>query len=192
MSPSEHKPQKQYILENVIRSLVYIGVLVFIYFLLKSYFIDELQTWIAFAEDRKGLMFLIFFVSELAFGLVPPEVFMVVFPKEDYGFSVFVGIMMLMSFMSYIAGTIIYLIGRFLGRRGDFRLFNQKWYLQYKEKMEMYGSVLLVLACVTPVPYSTVCLVSGSQEFPFKKFLLISLTRIFRFVIYGAVVYYFI
>lgn len=192
MNPTDFKPRKRYILENVIRSLVYIGVLVFLYVLLKSYFIDELHTWIAFAEERKGLMFLIFFVSELAFGLVPPEVFMVVFPKEDYGFSVFVGIMMLMSFMSYIAGTIIYLIGRFLGRRGDFRLFNQKWYLQYKEKMEMYGSVLLVLACVTPVPYSTVCLVSGSQEFPFKKFLLISLTRIFRFVIYGAVVYYFI
>jgi membrane protein YqaA with SNARE-associated domain len=158
----------------------------------KSYFVDSLHDWIEFAKERKGLVFLFFFASELVFGLVPPEVFFVVFPKEDYGYIAFITLMLLMSVMSYFAGTLIYLLGRYLGHNGDFRLFNQKWYLQYKERMEVYGSVLLVLACVTPVPYSTVCLVAGSQDYPVRKFFLISLTRIIRFVVYGSVVYYFI
>jgi membrane protein YqaA with SNARE-associated domain len=166
--------------------------LVFLYILAKKYFVDSLHEWIDFAKERKGLVFILFFSSELAFGLVPPEVFFVVFPKEDYGYAAFIALMMLMSVMSYFAGTLIYLLGRYLASKGDFRLFNQKWYLQYKERMEVYGSVLLVLACVTPVPYSTVCMVAGSQDYPAKKFLIISLTRIIRFVVYGSVVYYFI
>lgn len=192
MTSEQIKPKNRYVLENVLRSLVYIGVLVFLYILAKYYFVDSLHDWIEFAKERKVLVFLMFFASELAFGLVPPEVFFVVFPKEDHGYASFIALMLLMSFMSYFAGTSIYLLGRFLGKKGNFRLFNQTWYLQYKERMEVYGSVLLVLACVTPVPYSTVCLVAGSQEYPIKKFLLISLTRIIRFAGYGSIVYFFI
>jgi membrane protein YqaA with SNARE-associated domain len=190
VTPEELKSRKRYIFENIARSFFYIAVLLGLYVLLKSYIVTGLEQWIEYASERKTLMFGLFFISELAFGLVPPEVFFVVFPKEEYSFFSFSCIMVLMSIMSYMAGSIIFLVGRFLGRRGNFRLFDNRWYLQYKEKMEVYGNVLLVLACTTPIPYATVALVAGSQEYPFPRFLIISITRLLRFVIYGAVVYY--
>jgi uncharacterized membrane protein YdjX (TVP38/TMEM64 family) len=190
MTSKELQSKRRYIWENLSRSLIYLLVLVLIYFLLKKYFVAGLEEWIAYASERKAWMFMVFFLSELAFGLVPPEVFFVVFPEEEYSYLGFTGIMVLMSFMSYLAGSIIFLTGRFLGNKGNFRLFDNRWYLKYKEKMEVYGSILLVLACVTPVPYATVALVAGSQDYPFSRFLLISTLRLVRFIGYGTVVYY--
>jgi len=190
MSSKELQSKRRYIWENISRSLLYLLVLVLIYFLLKQYFVAGLEDWIAYASERKGWMFLVFFLSELAFGLVPPEVFFVVFPKEDYSYLTFSGIMLLMASMSYIAGSIIFATGKYLGHKGNFRLFDNRWYLKYKEKMEVYGSILLVLACVTPVPYATVALVAGSQDYPVSRFLLISTLRLVRFIVYGTVVYY--
>ena len=46
---------------------------------------------------------------------------------------------------------------------------------------------MLVLAALTPIPFSPISMLSGSLRFPFKKYVLYSLTRIIRVMLYGLV-----
>ena len=62
-------------------------------------------------------------------------------------------------------------------------------YTQTFEQLNKFGGLLIVLAALTPLPYPIVSQLSGMNNYPFKKFALLTLVRFFRFALYGALLY---
>ena len=89
------------------------------------------------------------------------------------------------SIGSLIGGSNSYLVGRFIlpklkiGR--DMITKNETKLVPYIEK---YGMWAVVIAATTPLPYSWMSFLVGSFKMSYLKFMISSLTRIPRFVIY--------
>ena len=85
---------------------------------------------------------------------------------------------------SVIGGCIGFRIGRYVANRGWFKRFMKKRGGEVDRLMRRYGPLALVIAVLTPVPYSIACWGSGALNMRFKTFFLISLLRIPRVALY--------
>ena len=160
--------------------------------LLFIYFKDS----ISFQADS-GLMkygnspitvFLIYSVSEIIVGILPPELFMM-WSLELAQYRNYIADLALLAIISYAAGTVSYLFGRYFNSTVLYRYLRKKYLRKYEENFNKYGGFLLIVAAVTPVPYSAICALVGSVKYPLKKFLLITLFRFARFGVYGYFVW---
>jgi membrane protein YqaA with SNARE-associated domain len=79
---------------------------------------------------------------------------------------------------SYWQGKMIYPKIKFI------RKFIHSHDEKLKPYIKKYGSLAVVLAAITPLPYSWMAILSGTLRMPFQKFFLASLTRIPRFIVY--------
>jgi membrane protein YqaA with SNARE-associated domain len=78
-----------------------------------------------------------------------------------------------------------FLIGQFLAGRTFFRIFSDRYLGKTLPLLRKYGMFLIIIAALTPVPWSASGLLVGSAGYPSGKFLLFSLSRIVRFAVYG-------
>lgn len=89
------------------------------------------------------------------------------------------------SIGSIIGGSNSYAIGRYIipkFRHGRHLIIkHEKKLIPYLEK---YGVWAVVIAATTPLPYSWMCIVVGSFKMEYSKFLVCSLTRFPRFIVY--------
>ena len=130
------------------------------------------------------LVFLVFTASETVFGIIPPEVFMMW--ALDYGSNFdYFWIVGLLSVLSYSAGVIGFGIGRWFNYTRVYRLLRRRYLGKYARKLKEYGMFLIIVAAVTPLPYSAVSMVIGSVNYRFDRFLFYSTTRFLRFIVYG-------
>lgn len=86
---------------------------------------------------------------------------------------------------SILGGSISYFLGRYIfpkiSKIQNFLKIHEEKLIVYLEK---YGTWAVVLAATTPLPYSWMSYLVGSLKMPFWKFLLASLWRIPRFIVY--------
>lgn len=179
----------KFLFKNILKGLIWMAVLAVLYLLFKEYIIDENQeVWLKRFYSEPLIIYAIYTGSEIFFGLFPPELFMVwAYHKGDvmqYVLNVtfFAGV-------SYLAGYLAFLIGRYLRRVVLFRYFGRKFFSKYWPLFRKYGSFLLIAAALTPLPWSTISALVGTTEYPMKRFLLVALFRIFRFFIYGYIIF---
>ena len=91
--------------------------------------------------------------------------------------------------VSYTMGYITFLIGRILYKRITFRYIRMKFLKESWPLLRKYGLFLIIIAALTPVPWSAVCLLVGSAGYPSKKYLKYGLFRLVRFAVYGYIIY---
>lgn len=178
-----------YFFKNLLKGFVYLVVLIGLVILFKNYFQSQFDAIEHVISDSYLKMFVIFLISELFVGLIPPELFMVWTlddPLHYYILSILV-----MTVVSIFAGWLNYLFGRFIANREFFlHLFNRRLRLKkYQKRFEQYGSGLIIVAAVTPLPFSLISLLTGTLLFPQKKYLILSSFRILRFIAYGIAIY---
>lgn len=85
---------------------------------------------------------------------------------------------MIASVASVIGAIIAYLIGFWGGRPLVYKLSNkyiEKYLAQAEEFFAKYGSVSILLAAFTPIPFKVFTLSSGMAKMPFKSFILFSI-----------------
>ncbi|VAW25787.1 hypothetical protein MNBD_BACTEROID06-183 [hydrothermal vent metagenome] len=178
----------RFLVKNLLKGIAWFAILMLAFI----YFKDN----ISFTADN-GLMkygnspvivFAIYSVSEIIVGIIPPELFMM-WSLELAEYRNYIVDLALLAVISYAAGTIAYLFGRYFNGTVLYRYLRRKYLKKYEEKFNKYGGFLLVVAAVTPVPYSAICALIGSVKYPFKKFFLISLFRFARFAVYGYLVW---
>jgi membrane protein YqaA with SNARE-associated domain len=92
--------------------------------------------------------------------------------------------------VSYGAGFLSFVIGRYLQQVVIFRYMSRRFFSRYWPLFRKYGSVLIVTAALTPLPWATICILVGTSQYPMKKFLLVALSRVFRFAFYGYLVFH--
>ena len=183
-----HKKLK-FLFKNILKGLLWMGILVVMLLLFKEYIIDKNQdVWLERFYSRPLIVYAIYIGSEVFFGLFPPELFMLwAYYKTDtldYLFNV-----LFFAGVSYAAGYLAFLIGRYLRRVVLFRYLGRKFFSKYWPLFRKYGSFLIITAALTPLPWSAISMLVGTTEYPMKRYFVFALFRILRFFIYGYIIF---
>ncbi len=172
---------------NLIRGLIWFAVILTAY-ILASEEISVYQKEINDVGDRLPLLLGIFTISEIVFGIIPPELFMLIWQSKGI-VSEYVLNLTYLTLISYGAGIIGYYIGRYFSKTHLYKRVHDRYLKQYDKKLRSYGLYLVLVGAVTPVPFSATCMLAGSVNTPFNKFLLICIARVIRFAGYGWAVW---
>ncbi len=179
----------QFLLKNILRGLAWLAVIVLIYLLFNRFIVGENEElWLEHFYSRPLIIYLIYIGSEIFFGIFPPELFMIwAYHKGGviqyfFNLSFFAGV-------SYGAGYLAFLIGKFLRRRVFFRYLGKKFFTNYWPMFRKYGSFLIIVAALTPLPWSLISMLIGSTEYPLSRYTYLALFRLLRFAVYGTIIF---
>jgi membrane protein YqaA with SNARE-associated domain len=181
--------KQSFLLKNLGRGLIWFVVIITAYILVQG----ELKVYeeqINKVGDNLPLLLSIFTVSEIVFGILPPEIFMLIWQTKGV-ISEYITNLTVLTLISYGAGVVGYFIGYYFTKASFFKSVYEKYLKPYEASLKKYGGFLVIVGAVTPVPYSATCMLAGSVKFPFKTFLLLCITRIIRFAFYGWMVWSF-
>lgn len=178
-----------YFSRNLIKGFVYLLVLIGLIIVFKSLFKSQYDALEHQVSDNYVLMMGIFLVSEIIVGILPPELFMI-WSIDDPGFA-YTFIVIFMALFSILAGWINYRLGKFISTKEFFmNLFKKRLRLKkYQQRYEQYGSGLIIVAALTPLPFALISLLTGTLAYPQKKYLIFASFRIIRFVVYGILIW---
>jgi len=181
------KPRYQFLVNNLAKGMIWFAVLIIAFIAAREY-LNLNPAWIEAMYDRPSLVYTIFVLSEVVFGIIPPELFMIWSLKggltELYAVNV-----LFLSLLSYGAGVLGYFIGSKMRKIPLLQRFEEKYLLQYKSNLRRYGGYLVIAAALTPLPFSAVAMAVGVFKYPFKYYVFYSLTRFLRFGVYGYIVW---
>lgn len=187
----QDETRSSFLVRNLIRGLLWFAVIITLFILLEDYLQENFQGNIGAIQDEPVAFFVIFFSSEVFFGLVPPEFFMMVWILHNAPLDWYIMNLSVLTGLSYIAGVIGYYIGRKFSKMKFYKRLNERYLEQYDAQLKRYGGYLVFVGAVTPIPFSATCMLAGSIHFNFRDFLLICITRVLRFAVYGWMVWSF-
>ncbi|MFM7195319.1 MAG: YqaA family protein [Bacteroidota bacterium] len=176
-----------FLLKNLAKGLAWFAVIIIAYLLVERE-LDVYREQINKVGDNMLLLLSIFTVSEIVFGILPPEIFMLIWKTKGI-LSEYIVNLTILTLISYGAGIIGYYIGYTFTKTSQYRKIHERYLAQYDQKLKKYGGFLVIVGAVTPVPFSATCMLAGSVKLPFRYFLLITISRIVRFAFYGAMVW---
>ncbi|MFZ6000783.1 MAG: YqaA family protein [Bacteroidota bacterium] len=189
MKEEEEETASSFFFKNLLKGLAWFAVIITAYILVQS----ELKVYeeqINKVGDNMPLLLSIFTVSEVVFGILPPEIFMLIWQTKGV-VSEYVVNLSILTLISYGAGVVGYFIGYYFRKAQAFQGIYAKYVKPLERSLKKYGGLLVVVGAVTPVPYSATCMLAGTVQYPFKTFLLLCITRIIRFSVYGWMVWSF-
>lgn len=182
-------PRMQFLVRNGLKGFLWLSVLLAAYFLFREIVITHTpDAWVERFYTHPMIIYLIYCFSEFFFGILPPELFMIwAVNKSDtlhylFNLSLFAGI-------SYLMGYVNFLIGQFFYKNETFKSLKKKLLKDSSNQVKKYGLFLIIVAALTPLPWSAVSLLVGSAGYPAKQFLKYALFRLLRFAVYGYIVY---
>ncbi len=170
------------------RGLIWLAILIGIFLLFKKFIDVNYISWLTPVFDAPFLMIIVFLASEVAVGIIPPEVFMI-WALRNNDIPGYISVIALLAVISYLAGITGYFIGRYLNTTLFFRFFRRKLLSKAEKLLNIYGLYLIIVAALTPVPFSGVSMLIGSVRYPFKKYFYYSLTRFLRFAVYSWIIW---
>lgn len=179
----------QFLIRNGLKGLAWFAVLIVGYILFrKIIFSQNPEYWLQQFYSQPKIIYLIYGASEFFFGIIPPELFMIwAVNKADvthywWNIAFFAGV-------SYAMGYLTFLIGQFLYKRVTFRYIRIRFFKNLWPKLKKYGIFLIIVAALTPLPWSAVSMLVGASGYPSERFLRYALFRILRFALYGYIIY---
>lgn len=183
----EEESKTSFFWKNLARGLVWFAVIMAAY-ILAAKEIAVYEPQIIAIGDQLPLLLSIFTVSEVVFGIIPPEIFMLIWQSKGV-LSEYIINLTYLTLISYAAGILGYYIGRYFSKTPFYGRIHERYLKQYDKRLRTYGLFLVIVGAVTPVPFSATCMLAGSVNAPFDKFLLVCISRIIRFAGYGWVVW---
>jgi membrane protein YqaA with SNARE-associated domain len=187
MEEEKEESKSSFLIKNLAKGLAWFVVIIAAYILVKG----ELEFYkqeINQLGDNMPLLLSIFTVSEIVFGILPPEIFMLIWQTKGV-LSEYIFNLSILTLISYAAGVLGYFIGKFFSKTELYGRIHQKYLKQYDRQLKRFGGYLVLVGAVTPVPFSATCMMAGSVNLNFKNFLLICISRIIRFAFYGYFVW---
>jgi hypothetical protein len=102
------------------KGLAWFAVLIVIFIIFKKYVHLNFGEWLEPIFDTTWLIFAIYIFSELVFGIIPPELFMI-WALRTGGIVDYTLLVLAFAVLSYLAGFLGYLFGDFLNTTILFR-----------------------------------------------------------------------
>ena len=151
-----------------------------------NYFITDINLLLnnIFETYSPKIIVLSFFISESILGLIPPEIFILWSSKSD---SPILFLFALAS-ASYLGGIVSYFIGMRISLMPAVRKHIERKIKQHIINLRKWGGVFIVLGAISPIPHSIVSIGAGLINYKFKHYLLWSLFRYLRFVVYFLII----
>lgn len=178
----------RFFLKNLLRGFLFLTVIIVGYILAKKYLGIDLKILMGPLYENPKMVFSIFFVSEVVFGIIPPEFFMI-WSQRHNDLDLFVSNVATLAGISYAAGVIGFWFGAYMNSSHVFTFFKNKIFGKFEEQFNKFGGFLVIVAALTPLPFSGICMLVGSTRYPFKRFLLFSLARVVRFTVYAYIIW---
>lgn len=191
MAEEENKSlpdRRSFLLKNLGRGLVWLVIIVGSYFYAQNNLDFTLESVLGPVYEQPHIVYLIFLASEVIFGIIPPEFFMIWSLRTEI-LSNYVNNIISLSIISYAAGVIGFLIGQYLNKTHFFMQMKKRVFGKFEEHLSHYGGFLVIVAAITPLPFSGIAMLVGSVKYSFRKYLLFSLFRFARFVVYSIIVW---
>lgn len=179
----------KFVFKNLFWLFLTVGIFIVIILLVQSYLTD-FDT--LFKSIIKGMsliyVFILFFVSESFLGLIPPDIFILWTKTLAHPYLN----VTILAGLSYIGGINSYYIGKWIQKIPRIKAFVIKKEKKHYSEIKRWGNWVIIFAALFPLPFAIICILSGMVDFPVKRFLLITLTRIIRFFIFAFLLYGFI
>jgi len=183
-------PRFRFLIKNSLKGMVWLVVVVAAYLVFEEIVIARNpELWFDRFYSKPLIIYATYFVSEFFFGIIPPELFMMwASGKGSAGF--YFANLAFFAAVSYGMGYLNFLIGQFLKKKVFFRYIRIRYLKKTWPLFNKYGLFLIIIAALTPVPWSATSLIVGSAGFPAKRFLLYALSRLLRYGVYGYFLFY--
>ncbi|MCH7657686.1 MAG: VTT domain-containing protein [Bacteroidetes bacterium] len=177
-----------FLFRNLLKGIFWLALIMLIYMVVKNRIDLESSSVIDSIQNSPVIVLLVYIFSEVAFGIIPPEFFMIW--SFQYNNPLTYGlIILLLAVISYLAGIMGYWIGAFFNRTRLYRFIYDKFLKKYQGTVNRFGLYLIAVASLTPLPFSAVCMIVGSAKYPFRKFLLYACFRFLRFGLYSFLIW---
>lgn len=187
-TPTPSQDKTSFLLKNLLKGILWLVVLIAIYYIFKKYFDFDLISILGPFYENPTVIYLIFLVSEVVFGIIPPEFFMLWGMRAGEP-SIYMQNVVALASISYLSGVIGYYIGSYFHRTTFYRLLRRRFLTKFESQFQEYGGFLIIVAALTPLPFSGICMLVGAAEYQLKRFLLVALSRFLRFAVYGFIIW---
>lgn len=178
-----------FLLKNLAKGLLWLAILLAAYLSFEKIIMTNApDIWIEHFYSKPLIIYLIFCASEFFVGIIPPEIFMIWASKRGDVWT-YISIIAFLAVISYFMGYLTFLIGKMIHKKVSFRYIRIKFFKQTWPQLKKYGIFFIIVAALTPIPWSGTCLLVGSAGYPSERFLKLALFRILRFAMYGFIVY---
>ena len=191
MQEEQEETRSGFLFRNLFKGLLWFAVIIAVFVTMEGYIQANFKEHIDTIRANPGVLYGIYTISEIVFGILPPELFMMIWILDNIDLSGFITNLAILTIISYGAGILGYYIGKVFSKTKFYQeQIRGKYLKQYEGKLKRYGGYLVFVGAVTPVPFSATCMLAGSVNLDIRHFLLICITRVIRFAGYGAVVWY--
>lgn len=177
-----------FFIRNLLKGLVWLAIIVIMFVFTKHNVDRELLLRFEPIFSKTTLIIFIFCISEIIFGIIPPELFMI-WALRTGDLSGYIGYALLFAVVSYLAGLIGYLFGRFLHTTLLYRYLRKRFLRRTERLLQTYGLYLILVASLTPLPFSGVAMLVGAVKYPGKSYAYWSLSRFARFILIAWVIW---
>lgn len=176
----------QFLVRNVLRGVLILAAFVVALVLFRKFAGTDYIEW--FNQLDTSLVFTVYTLSEIFFGIITPEIFMA-WGIEQGDWETYVKILTALTLISYAAGYLNYWAGRLFRRVVLVRWFLMTRMKKYATYLNRFGGFLIIVASTTPLPFAAICLMVGSTNYSHSKFVAYSIFRLVRYVVYGYIVF---
>jgi membrane protein DedA with SNARE-associated domain len=173
-----------FLIRNLLRGLVWLAVIIAAFLFIKNKVDINYLAWLKPIYNSTTIIFLVYLTSELIIGIIPPEVFMI-WALRNGSVIEYMTLILLLALISYIAGLTGYFFGRYLNTTLLYRFIRRKFLRKMEGMLNIYGLYIIIVAALTPLPFSGVSMLVGSVKYPLRKYILYSLSRFARFAVYS-------
>ncbi|MFZ9044260.1 MAG: YqaA family protein [Cyclobacteriaceae bacterium] len=186
--PTSQSEKTKFLLSNLLKGLIWLVVIVAGYFFAKKYYDFELELLLGPLYEKPVAIFAIFLTSEIVFGIIPPELFML-WSLRDEVLILYIQNIAALALMSYFSGILGYFIGSYFNSTLIYRFIRRNYLGKYEKMFNNYGGFLILVAALTPIPFSGICMLVGAVNYSKRKFFWISMSRFIRFIVYAFIIW---
>lgn len=187
-TPVQSSRKYSFLLRNLLKGLIWLAVIVAAYLYIKKNYGFDLEIILGPFYDNGTVIYSIFLISEILIGIIPPEFFMLWGLRHEV-LNLYVQNVIALACISYGAGVIGYYIGSYFNGTRLYRLLRIYFFGKFEKHLNDFGGFLVVVAALTPLPFSGICMLTGAVGYSVKKFMYISLMRFVRFAVYGFIIW---
>jgi membrane protein DedA with SNARE-associated domain len=185
----ERQDRYRFLVKNTARGFIYFLVIIGLFLFFKHYTNINFRSILGPVMDNEYLMYLIWTGSELLFDLIPPEVFMIWATQRFPDVWDYVGAIAILAVISYGAAYVAFYAGKHLHGGRLHRYVNRKLIPKYDHYIQRFGAFFVIVAAVSPFPYSAISLLVGAADYSTKKYLIFGSTRFIRFAVYSWILW---
>ncbi|PIB36524.1 hypothetical protein BFP72_14505 [Reichenbachiella sp. 5M10] len=179
----------RYLVSNLTKGLLWLAVILILFLTVKWYFEDWYIGLMQELSDKPLLIFATFICSEVFFGIVPPELFMI-WALNQGGLQHYIFFTTILAIISYVAGMLGYFIGRQFSHFKLYEQFKKRMGEKLEPNVQRFGGFMIFIAAVTPIPYSAICMLAGAAHYHWGRFVLIGISRLLRFAVYAYIIWH--